>query len=112
MLLSDIVTTSTAVAATRSRLAKVRALAGLLAQAGPGEVGPAVAFLSGTPRQGRTGTGYRTLYDLTTSPAAAPSLTVEQTDGVLEELSTTAGKGSAQRRAELLTGLFSAATGP
>ncbi|TCO58517.1 ATP-dependent DNA ligase [Actinocrispum wychmicini] len=110
MLLSDVVTTSAAVAATRSRLAKVRALAGLIAQAGPGEIEPAVAFLSGAPRQGRTGTGYRTLWDLKISPAAEPSLTVEQTDGVLEELSTTGGKGSAQRRVELLTGLFGAAT--
>jgi DNA ligase-1 len=112
MLLSDVVATSAVVAATRSRLAKVRALAGLLAQAGPGEVEPAVAFLSGTPRQGRTGTGYRTLYELRTTPAAEPSLTVGQTDGVLEELSATGGKGSAQLRAELLAGLFGAATEP
>jgi DNA ligase 1 len=112
MLLVEVVTTSGVVTATRSRLAKVRALAGLLAQAGPAEIEPAVAFLSGTPRQGRTGTGYRTLYELATPPAAEPSLTVEQTDSVLEELSATGGKGSAQRRAELLTGLFGAATEP
>ncbi|MEV4318728.1 ATP-dependent DNA ligase [Actinocrispum sp. NPDC049592] len=109
MLLIDVVTTSGAVAATRSRLAKVRALASLIAQAGA-EAGPAVAFLSGAPRQGRTGIGYRTLYELEVQPAAEPSLTVERTDAVLEELSTTSGKGSAQRRSELLTSLFGAAT--
>jgi DNA ligase-1 len=110
MLLYEVVSTSGAVAATRSRLAKVRALAGLLAGAGPGEVEPAVAFLSGAPRQGRTGIGYRTLYELTTPPAAEAALTVERTDAILEALAATGGKGSAQRRAELLTELFSAAT--
>jgi DNA ligase-1 len=109
VLLIDVVTTSAAVAATRSRLAKVRALADLIARAG-GEVGPAVAFLSGTPRQGRTGVGYRTLYELDVQPAASASLTVERTDEVLEELSATSGKGSAQRRTELLTSLLAAAT--
>ncbi|GAB3871387.1 hypothetical protein GCM10029964_007610 [Kibdelosporangium lantanae] len=111
MLLADVVTTSAAVAATRSRLAKVRALAELIARAGPAAVEPVVAFLAGAPRQGRTGTGFRTLYDLATPPAAEPGLTVERTDAVLEELSVTSGKGSAQRRSELLTGLFAAATG-
>ncbi|MET0133542.1 MAG: ATP-dependent DNA ligase [Kibdelosporangium sp.] len=111
MLLHEVVTTSGAVAATRSRLAKVRALAGLLGQAGPGEVEPAVAFLSGTPRQGRTGAGYRTLSELAVTPAAQPSLTVEHVDTLLEALSATGGKGSVQRRAELLTELFGAATG-
>jgi DNA ligase-1 len=110
MLLADVVTASTAVAATRSRLAKVKALAGLLAQAAPGEVEPAVAFLSGAPRQGRTGTGWRTLVDLAAPPADAPSLTVKQTDAVLDELAVTSGKGSAQRRVQLLGELFGAAT--
>ncbi|MET0233955.1 MAG: ATP-dependent DNA ligase [Kibdelosporangium sp.] len=110
MLLADVVTTSAAVAGTRSRLAKVKALAGLLAGAGPGAVEPAVAFLAGAPRQGRTGAGWRTLYDLAVAPSAEPGLTVERTDEILEELSATAGKGSAQRRVELLTELFAAAT--
>jgi DNA ligase-1 len=110
MLLADVVTTSAAVAGTRSRLAKVKALAGLLAQAGPGAVEPAVAFLAGAPRQGRTGAGWRTLYDLAAEPSEVPGLTVERTDAILEELSHTAGKGSAQKRVDLLTELFTAAT--
>lgn len=110
MLLADVVTTSAEVAATRSRLAKVKALAGLLAKAGPGAVEPAVAFLAGAPRQGRTGAGWRTLYDLKATPSAEPGLTVERTDEILEELSHTSGKGSTQKRADLLTELFGAAT--
>lgn len=111
MLLADLVATSTSVGATRSRLAKVRALAELLGRAqGPVETETAVAFLSGAPRQGRIGAGWRTLFGLDTAPAAEPTLTVEQVDGVLEEVSATAGKGSAGRRAELLTGLLGSAT--
>jgi DNA ligase 1 len=111
MLLADVVNTSVEVAATRSRLAKVKALAGLLARAEPGAVEAAVAFLAGAPRQGRTGAGWRTLYDLAVEPVDEPGLTVERTDQLLEELSRTAGKGSAQRRVELLTSLFGSATG-
>ncbi|CAM4067894.1 ATP-dependent DNA ligase [Kibdelosporangium persicum] len=110
MLLADVVTTSAAVAATRSRLAKVKALAGLLGQAGPEAVEPAVAFLAGAPRQGRTGAGWRTLYDLDAPPAAEPGLTVERTDELLEKLTRTSGKGSVQKRVDLLTELFGAAT--
>ncbi|ALG06596.1 ATP-dependent DNA ligase [Kibdelosporangium phytohabitans] len=110
MLLADVVTTSAAVAATRSRLAKVKALAGLLAGAGPGAVEPAVAFLAGAPRQGRTGAGWRTLSDLDVPPVTEPGLTVERTDELLQELSVTSGKGSTQKRVDLLTELFGAAT--
>jgi DNA ligase-1 len=110
MLLADVVTTSAAVAGTRSRLAKVKALAGLLAQAEPEAIAPAVAFLAGAPRQSRTGAGWRTLYDLVAAPSEVPVLTVERTDAILEELSRTAGKGSAQKRVDLLTELFAAAT--
>nr|WP_042192305.1 ATP-dependent DNA ligase [Kibdelosporangium sp. MJ126-NF4]CEL19094.1 ATP-dependent DNA ligase [Kibdelosporangium sp. MJ126-NF4] len=110
MLLADVVTTSAAVAATRSRLAKVKALASLLSQAGPGAIEPAVAFLAGAPRQGRIGSGWRTLYDLDVRPADEPGLTVERTDELLEQLAGTSGKGSVQKRAEVLSALFGAAT--
>jgi DNA ligase-1 len=112
VLLADVVATSSAVAGTRSRLAKVKAIAELLGRASPGEVEAAAAFLSGNPRQDRIGAGWRTLFDLAAPPAAEPSLTVEHTDSVLTDLAATVGKGSAQRRVELLTGLFGAATEP
>ena len=101
--------TSAAVSATRSRLAKVEALSGLLRRAGD-HVRTVVGFLAGTPRQGRIGAGWRTLVELDVKPADTPSLTVERVDQVFDEVARTSGKGSAQRRTELLGTLFGAAT--
>ncbi|MCZ2262498.1 ATP-dependent DNA ligase, partial [Isoptericola sp. QY 916] len=65
MLLSELVTTHAAVAATRSRLRKRELLAESLRAAEPGdEVEVVAAFLSGRPRQRRTGLGWRTLGSL------------------------------------------------
>jgi DNA ligase-1 len=112
VLLSDLVDTSAAVAATRSRLSKVESLSGLLRRAQSADEAEVVtAFLAGQPRQGRIGTGWRTLSELDTAPAPEPALTVLGVDATFEELATTSGKGSAQRRADLLTGLLNAATG-
>ncbi len=76
MLLADVVATSAAVGATRSRTAKTAALAALLRAAAPDEVEPATAWLAGELRQGRIGTGWRTLSGLDAPPAAAPTLAV------------------------------------
>ncbi|MFP5023074.1 ATP-dependent DNA ligase [Pseudonocardia phyllosphaerae] len=110
MLFSDVVATSAAVGATRSRTAKATALAGLLRAAAPGEVVPVVAWLSGAPRQGRIGTGWRTLSGLDAAPAGDPSLTVEAVDALLDELTATSGSGSTARRHDLLQRLYGAAT--
>ncbi|HEY7594908.1 MAG TPA: ATP-dependent DNA ligase [Actinophytocola sp.] len=109
MLLADVVQTSAAVSATRSRLAKVEALAELLRRAGD-QIGTVVGYLAGTPRQGRIGAGWRTLVDLRHAPAESPSLTVEEVDHAFDEIAATSGKGSAQRRSDLLGALFGAAT--
>ncbi|MPZ79517.1 MAG: ATP-dependent DNA ligase [Actinophytocola sp.] len=109
MLLADVVQTSAAVSATRSRLAKVEALAGLLRRAGD-QVRTVVGFLAGAPRQGRIGAGWRTLVELDVRPADEPSLTVARVDRAFDEIGATSGKGSAQRRTELLQELFGAAT--
>jgi len=70
VLFSDVVTASTTVAATRSRLAKVDTLAGVLRAADPDtEVPAVVGFLVGQPRQGRIGTGWRTLVKVAAAPA-------------------------------------------
>ena len=61
MLLDELVTTSDTVAATRSRLAKVDALAALLVRLESDEIAPAIGFLVGRPRQGRVGVGWRTV---------------------------------------------------
>jgi len=57
VLFQDVVAASAAVAATAGRLEKVAHLAALLERAAPDEIPIAVAFLSGTPRQGRIGVG-------------------------------------------------------
>jgi DNA ligase-1 len=111
MLLTNVVTASTAISATRSRKTKIGVIAGVLRAAGDVELPMVVAFLAGQLIQGRVGTGWRTLADLGAPPAAEPSLTVGEVDVALGELSTTAGAGSARRRTETLQNLFARATG-
>ena len=111
MLLAELVQTSRRVAATRARLAKIELLATLLRRADPGEIETLIAFLSGAPRQGRIGVGYTTLHAARSdAAAAAPTLTLTAVDAVLQRLATTAGKGSAQVKEQLLGELFGRAT--
>ncbi|WP_053719433.1 ATP-dependent DNA ligase [Saccharothrix sp. NRRL B-16348] len=107
MLFTEVVETSAAVAATRSRLAKVAALAGLVRRMSTPAV---VSFLVGVPSQGRIGAGWRTVFDLAVPPAPSPALTVSDVDAALGAFASIGGKGAAARRAELLTSLFSRAT--
>ena len=111
VLLADVVDTSAAVAETRSRKAKIAALAGLLRRLEPGEVEPAVGFLAGTPRQ-RTGVGWASVFNIDVPAAGATTLTVSEVDRTLSSLQATGGAGSANRRRELLTAMFARATGP
>jgi DNA ligase-1 len=55
VLLADVVATSAAVAATRSRTAKAAAIADLLRRAEGDEVPPVTAWLAGDSMQGRLG---------------------------------------------------------
>jgi len=110
VLLNEVVEASAAVVATRSRKAKSAALAALLRRAGPEEIGPATAWLSGEPRQGRIGVGFRTLSGARPDPAATPTWEVAQVDALLTDLAGTSGAGSARRRTELLGSLLGAAT--
>ena len=110
MLFSEVVAASGAVGATRSRTAKAATLAALLRAAAPGEVEPVTAWLAGEARQGRVGTGWRTLSGIDAPPVADPALTVGHVDTTLDALAATAGAGSTRRRAELLHDLFAAAT--
>lgn len=111
VLFAEVVRVSESVRATRSRKTKIEALAELLrAAAGPAELAAVTAWLSGELRQGRIGTGWRTLSGLREAPAAEPALTVAGVDTLFDELAAVAGSGSAARRRELLTGLFGAAT--
>jgi DNA ligase 1 len=110
VLLADVVATSAAVAATRSRTAKAGAIAELLRRAGTDEVESVTAWLAGDPRQGRLGVGWRTLSRLVGVPAAIPSLTVAAVDEMLTELTEATGTGSVARRDATVTALLSAAT--
>jgi DNA ligase-1 len=110
VLFTVLVATSASVGATRSRKAKVEALAGLLRALDPAEIEPAVAWLAGEPRQGRLGIGWRTLAALEVPAAERPGASVAEVDAVLAELATSSGAGSARRRTELLTALLGAAT--
>jgi DNA ligase 1 len=112
MLLAEIVETSTAVAATRSRKAKVAALAETLARARsapPDEVVTVAAYLAGTLRQRRTGLGWRSLQSLP-EPAADPTLEVTEVHEAFATIAALAGPGSQAARASATEELFGRAT--
>jgi DNA ligase-1 len=108
MLLADVVAASQAVAATRSRKAKVAALAEALGRAG-GEVETVTSYLAGVLRQRRTGVGWRSVGSLP-APADIPSLTVGEVHATFDEIAGLSGPGSQRARAEALGGLFGRAT--
>jgi ATP-dependent DNA ligase I len=111
MLLAELLAASERVAATRSRLAKIDALAECLRRLDAPEIALGVAYLSGDTRQGRMGIGYATLKDaLAATPASAPRLTLAQADEALANISQVKGEGSAAERQRLLAALFACAT--
>ena len=112
MLLLELVETTKAVASTRSRLAKVDALAHLLRRLEPAEIPTAVGLLSAKPRQGRVGVGWSAVAAAKADPAAEPRLTVSDFDTALDRLLATAGSGSGAERAAILNTLMAAATEP
>ncbi len=109
MLLADLVEASRVVGATRSRTAKIAALASALGAAAPEEVETATSYLSGVLRQRRTGLGWRSLAAMP-EPASSSTLTVAGVHAMFEEISEVSGAGSQARRAALTTGLFGSAT--
>jgi len=110
MLLASIVEASRQVAGTTKRLEKTAHLATLLQQLSPEEIEAAVAFLSGTPRQGRMGIGYATLHAGMPEPAPAPSLEILQVDRLFDQLAGVKGAGAEQRKRFLLGEIFHHAT--
>ncbi|MEP9365319.1 ATP-dependent DNA ligase [Nocardioides sp. CN2-186] len=109
MLLADVVTTSGTVAATRSRKAKVAAIAALLADASPDELETVTAYVGGALRQRRTGLGWRGVGSLP-SPADAPTLTVTEVHEAFEQIAALSGAGSQGARASAVADLFGRAT--
>ena len=113
MQLIDVAAASAEVGATSSRLAKIARIADLLRRAGteddPRLVAVVVSWLSGELPQRQIGVGWAALRSLP-SPADEPTLTVLRVDAAFSEIGQVAGKGSQARRAELVNGVFAAAT--
>ncbi len=109
MLFSAVVETSTRVGSTRSRTAKVAALAAMLASAAGDELEILAHYLSGSLRQRRTGVGWRSLV-ARPEPAAEPGLTLVEVDAAFAELALLAGTGSQTTRQQLLGELMARAT--
>jgi ATP-dependent DNA ligase I len=126
VLLSELVRTSEAVAATSGRRAKIEEISAALRQAEPGELAVVVAFLSGELRQRQIGVGYAALGTLMglptvgdgaaeatqekTNGAATAPLTVPETDAAFEEIGKARGAGTQAERKRLLAELFGRAT--
>ena len=111
MLLVDVASTSLNVGSTSSRLTKVAHIAELLRRAAPDPklVAIIVSWLSGELPQRQIGVGWASLRSR--PPAATdPALTVTDVDATFSEIGAVSGKGSQARRAELVAGLFAAAT--
>ena len=109
MLLAELVTTSAEVSATRSRKAKVAALAAALGRVGPEELEIVVSYLGGALRQRRTGLGWRGVSEAH-PPAETPSLTVTEVDAAFEAMSRISGTGSQGARKQAVADLFGRAT--
>jgi DNA ligase-1 len=109
MMLADVVATSAAVAATRSRKAKTAALAERLSAAAPEELEIVTSYLAGSLLQRRTGLGWRSLANLP-EPAEAATLTVTEVHEAFGRIAVLAGAGSASARAGAVADLFGRAT--
>jgi len=110
-LLADLVRTSRRVADTSSRNAKIAELAAFLRKLASPEIEIGVAYLSGEPRQGRSGIGHGLLRDAHPDAAVdAPSLTIADVDAALERICATTGAGSKSERTRILSGLLARAS--
>ncbi|WP_375492017.1 ATP-dependent DNA ligase [uncultured Jatrophihabitans sp.] len=109
MLVAEVAAASADVGATSSRLAKRARIAEVLAAADDTEIAVVVDWLSGELPQRQIGVGWAALRSLP-APADAATLQVADVDALFSTIRETTGKGSQGRRAELLTGLFGAAT--
>ena len=110
MRFADVVATSALVASESGRSAKRDLLAGLLAALAPDEVVPAVGFLTGEPRQGRIGVGWRTIASLDHPVAVEPTLLIADVDVALSAVAAQTGPGSGAARVALLEAVYGRAT--
>ncbi len=109
MLFVELATTSAAVGATRSRLAKRALLATAIRAADTDEIAMVVTYLSGSLRQRRTGVGWASLSSVP-PPATEPTLAVHEVDAAFDRIAAIGGPGSAAARAAAVAALFARAT--
>ena len=112
-LLAELVSASSRVSRTGSRLGKVREIARVLGNLPVEEIGIAVSYLAGEVPQGRIGVGYAALHAAMAAAGEPPeqgTLSLGQTDRQIAALAGIRGAGSAARRGAALSGLFSRAT--
>lgn len=110
MLFAAVAVTSEGLAATSKRSEKANLLAALLRELAPEEVAATVGFLTGAPRQGRIGVGWRTLQGAAAEPAAVATLTVLDVDRAIDALEAMGGAGVQAARRDRLVDLFGRAT--
>src|SRR5258706_6827015 len=111
MLFAELVATSAAVAATRSRAEKIAQLAALLARLAPDEIAAAVAFLSGELPSGRIGVGGATVARAAgAGGATSPTLAISDVERFLAAVLATVGAGSASARSQQIAAFFARAT--
>lgn len=112
MLFVELTSAVDTVAKTRSRLAKVAALAELLRALDVDEIAPAVGMLLGKPRSGRTGVGWQTIATSSAAAATEPMLTIADVQQIFGALAAAVGSGTGSNatRASLLVSLMSRAT--
>jgi DNA ligase 1 len=106
--LAALVTTSLRVGQSPGRLAKIRALADLLATLDADEIEIGTQYLAGNVPQGRIGIGFATLQAAAARTPADEhgTLALLQVDQRLNALAAVRGAGSAERRAQLLRELL------
>jgi DNA ligase 1 len=111
MRFAALVETSAEVGARAGRLDKVALLADLLGRLTPDEIEIAVAFLSGSPRQGRIGVGMSVIRAASAvSSAASATLELLEIDGALGQMAISSGAGSTGAKADVLRALFARST--
>ncbi|MEX0835270.1 MAG: hypothetical protein WD010_04220 [Nitriliruptor sp.] len=111
MQLAELVAASQRVGATRSRTAKVAALADVITAADLELLPTVVAYLSGEPRQDRLDLGPSAMFGTDVPAASDGSLSIAEVDAALQRIADTpAGAGSRTARISALTDLLGRAT--
>lgn len=111
MRLLELVEVSNAVAQVSGRLEKTARLAEFFLRLRDREIDIGVAFLSGSPAQGRVGLGWAAISEARKADAASTaSLELREVDEAFDQMAHMSGAGSARERIRLLGRLFARAT--